>query len=54
MLGYLPFVPAINPLTTMGIINIIGILIASKNGLKKKHITVVIIMLKKLTVKGFK
>jgi len=49
-----PFRPAIKPLTTIGIINIMGMLIASKNGLKKKHMIVVIIMLKKLTVKGFK
>jgi hypothetical protein len=30
-----PFFPATRPLKTMGIINTIGILIASKNGLKK-------------------
>ena len=47
-----PFLPAIKPLNTMGIMNIMGIFIASKNGLKKKQTMEVTTILKKLTVIG--
>ena len=49
-----PFRPATKPLKTIGIMNIIGILIASKNGLKKKQIIDVSTMLNKLIVNGLK